>query len=92
MVRTLAIAFLFSLLVSAAIGFAMHSGATIGSVGLFVVSPGLIAFAANSDLLQKPPIFQTIALFVAVNAVWYLVLALCVGLARKAMFRRGLGT
>ena len=76
--RTYAIAAGVSFVVSAVVGCMAWMGTATASVTLFAVSPGLLAFAATSDMLSKPPSYQSIGLFLAMNAIWYLLLALVV--------------
>ena len=79
--RTYVVAVVISSLVSAAVGCWLLAGGRIGSIWPFFVSPGLLAYAATSDMLAKPPIYQTMALFVVLNTAWHLLVAL---LARGA--------
>ncbi len=79
--RTYVVAVVISLLVSAAVGCWLLAGGRIGSFWPFFLSPGLLAYAATSDVLSKPPVYQTAALFAAMNTAWYLLVAL---LARGA--------
>jgi hypothetical protein len=75
-VRTYFVAVVISLLVSVAFECWLLSGGQIGSIWPCFVSPGLLAYAVTSDMLQKPAVYQTVALFVVLNVGWYLLLAL----------------
>lgn len=88
--RTYIVAVVISLVVSGFVGGWLATGGEIGSIWPFFVSPGLLACAVTSDMLAKPPAYQTVVLFVALNVVWYFLLAL---LARglRWTIRRGSG-
>jgi hypothetical protein len=83
--RTYAIAVVTSLLVSALVGYVVFLRTDVGSLTWFVVCPGLLAFAVTSDMVAKPPVYQSVALFVALNIVWYLALAVVAKCARWAV-------
>jgi len=74
--RAYSVAVALSLLVSVASIFWVFTGGEAGSATPFAVSPGLLAFAAASAVIAKPPTYQTVVLLVAMNAVWYLLLGL----------------
>jgi hypothetical protein len=73
----------FGLIVSAVVGAAFVAGGGVGDAW-FVVSPGLLSHAAASDMLQRPPWYETWPLFVLVNLVWYALVGLLVAAAAKA--------
>ena len=74
--RTYVVAVVISLLVSAAVGCWLLAGGRIDSIWPFILSPGLSAYAVTSDMVSKPPVYQTVALFVLLNTAWYLLVTL----------------
>jgi hypothetical protein len=82
MKRGVAFGIVIGLIVSAVIGatFVSRGGLTLNWL---VVSPGLLSHAAASDMLQRPPWYETWPLFVLINVVWYAVVGLLVAAAAK---------
>lgn len=64
----------FSLLVSVATACLMFWHVGTDEVGYFVVSLGMLAFAAASDAHPWPPIYQLMPLCIVLNLVWYVLL------------------
>jgi hypothetical protein len=71
------------LIVSAIVGAIFVALNGLASSAWFVLSPGLLSHAAASDMLERPPWYETWPPFVLINVVWYSLVGLVVAAATK---------